>query len=290
MAPREGTARFAGLLEGPIPPDGDEVPRSWVTKARGAGVRLDFSTDGGLFSLIPHTEEAVDWNRAHPVDRVLAGLLSELMEALPEGCRAHCMCTLRSVEVLPGRERQTLYSIGPGGEIQVDQRDVEKATEPPPRPPDPRRLMRRGLTGAAVLFLLVLVSLPFLPYRIWWNRAVSNLVRAPAESLTVETGPFDSVYEIGAVSWDAGEGKYRIPLRFRTGLDAGNLEDAWFRSESMSAKLALEDVRRGEIECEIRSEDDTRIARLRLELRTIDGEMALFVPAYPRLRTVRLTL
>jgi hypothetical protein len=291
MVKREGTFHLAGLLEGPLPVEGEGVLNSWLAKVQASGLDLVLSTDGSLFSLMPRSEELREWTQPHTVDEVMKSALENLLETLPEACQRHCMSTLRSVEVLSGKERQTLYTIASGGVIQAEQRDVDAETRPPPKPLDRRELNRMLGKGAIAVLLGVLISIPFVPYRQLWERASSNLIRVPAEELRVETGPFSRLLHLESMTWDTKKRKYR--LSFVAGVD---LSEFLTEELTFTEKLAAEDLVRREIEYEIISLEGETIYREDTELidREASGGMPagwdMWVPAYPQMQTVKLRL
>lgn len=290
MTRREYTFSLAGLLEGPVPPDGTSVLNQWEAHARSEGLPLTVSTDGSLFSVIPETEEFRDWTPRAPVHEILEASVNALMDKLPAEDAKQCMCTLRSVEVLPGIERQTLYMLGPGSTVVTEQRDVDAQTRPPPSPRDPRATLRTIAISAAAIGLLFLISLPFVPYREWAGRAKENLFRTPAEELKIDPGPFSDLLHPKQVTWDPEKKQYK--LEFTPTALYRERERDWREWDQATLRdiLALEDILRGTLTLHLLDGDGKILHRVRVDLRAEKDLLRCWFPPAAGLKQVRLSL
>lgn len=255
MSKIEGTVQIGGLFEGPFTTELDGPLQGWRRQCKQAGIDFDISTDGALFSMIPHREAFAQWRGSKPVHEAIATALEQLLQLLEPDQRRHCMSTLRCAEILPGAERQSIFTLGMGGTLHVEQREVPTDTQAPPELENPAFMRRQLLYAAGILLLTFLISLPFVPYKAWVQRGIANITRVAPEDIILLPSPFDDVLENVALTWDPPSRTYRLFFN----LSAEDLMQQWAASETPRGKLAAEDLIRGRVRLEFLDEGQTRL-------------------------------
>ncbi|MHC4393229.1 MAG: hypothetical protein ACYTFT_09830 [Planctomycetota bacterium] len=155
----EGTFTLDGLVEFPWPEQPEERARleASVKEAQRRGVALRPAVDGGTVSLLANGAPiAARSLGTHPQSTVEKALRS-VLEALPAELHGRVDSTLRSTEVQPGQQIQTIYAIGRDGSVDARDRIVVSDTRAP-RGEDPRRWWALGgvmlvITAVLALFL-----------------------------------------------------------------------------------------------------------------------------------------
>ncbi len=167
---REGTFRLDGIIEGPVPgtTDGPADLRRWASSATQNRIAFSLEVDGGTFSALAiDTVSAVA--AVGSVEDAVSGQLDAMLQVFPPAQRTAVCSTVRSMEYQPGSEIQTLYAVGPDGQIQTEQRRIDAHTTRPPEPLTGKEKLRFGLTALMIFGVLFAVSTIFVDYRGMWE-------------------------------------------------------------------------------------------------------------------------
>jgi hypothetical protein len=167
---REGTFRLDGIIEGPVPgtTDGPVDLRRWASSATQNRIAFSLEVDGGTFSALA-IDSVIEVAAVGSVDDAVSGQLDALLEVFPPAQRTAVFSTVRSMEYQPGAEIQTLYAVGPDGQIHTEQRRVDAQTTRPPEPLTGKEKIRVGLTVLMIFGVLFAVSTIFVDYRGMWE-------------------------------------------------------------------------------------------------------------------------
>jgi hypothetical protein len=251
----EGTIVFDGLLEGDMPaePDAESRMRAWVRRA--ATRRLKFSLDvsGGGFSLLPDDEPIVVEDLDPEPEEKVAEALREFLDVFDPPERTRLFSTLRSSRFGKDEETQTIYALGPTGELETRQRVVEARTAAPLVPVSGRDRARIILLGVGVLVAVFLVSAIFIDYRSLIAHAWTRLTPYDVEGLDVDSEAFRPYFTIVKKALnDRGD----VVLLTVKRTDAFPTDDATTErvlagpAKAPSQRLAVEALVRGYVRCE----------------------------------------
>lgn len=166
--PLVGTFLIDGMLQGPLPPDTDVVDdfETWVGSAKSKGLHLHLRVEGGSYSLVADPAiRKISTLNGDDLESLFTEVLQSLLDLLPLEIRVRAFSTLRSEEFRPGAAAQTLYAVGPDGEIQTEQRMVNVETGHAAPGITRASLRRIGLPALVALLLVLLVSIFFVDSR-----------------------------------------------------------------------------------------------------------------------------
>lgn len=255
----QGTYRTEGLIEGTLVDAEQEAQiRQWTERCQTRGFTLHLTVEGNAFSLLADETPKSNPAPATPVDSSLRELLEELTSVCPARNAGELFSTLRSVEYQEGTALQTVYSIDHTGSLQVQQRAVPAQTVPA----TVRRSWRDRLPLiggiAALVLVLFLVSLLFVPYGRVTDALVRRLTPVKLETVSVQPGPF--------AEHISPNGLTRAP---RSELVILQLKPApsfphtpkqthvqWRQQSKLPGKLTLEALARRRIRCEFRNAEN----------------------------------
>ena len=295
----EGTVVLDGLVEGRLGPlpDTEKRLREWVKAAAAARLPFTLEIDGGSFSVLADNRPIDVDALAFKPARAIAESLGELVKVFPTGHRAAVLSTVRSMEYRADIEIQTIYAVGPDGEIHTQERTVQASTKTLPKPMSPKQRIRLGVTGLVIALLIFAVSAIFVDYRGLFHSVVETVTPYDTEAMKVETGGFGEYFTVEGkkVVSPRGVSSLRITLK-RT--QAFPLTDAALKallaksSDSLSARLTVEALARGYVRCESFDKDGKfigfttqRIADLRTQ-EMVDVD----VPLPPKGRPTRVVI
>lgn len=242
MAKQEGTVQLGGLFEGTFRPDQLSSLQSWHRRAQNAGLELELATDGNMFSLMPRNEAYNRWRGSLPLEETIEPALNALLDELGDENGRSCMCTLRSAEVLPGKERQSIYLIGPDRRMSAEQRTVDAQTVPPPEPLDTSKLMKQIGIGAASLVVLIAISTFFVPYKKWFSSVSTNVTVVKGEDIHCDLGDYATLLKVNKVEWHRGKGVYHVYMDPTLKLNRQELQSQWTQSTNVFERLAVESL------------------------------------------------
>jgi hypothetical protein len=167
---REGTFRLDGIIEGPVPgtTDGPVDLRRWASSATRNQVAFSLEVDGGTFSALA-MDTVASVTAVGSVEDAVSGQLDAMLQVFPPAQRTAVCSTVRSMEYQPGSEIQTLYAVGPDGQIHTEQRRIDAHTTRPPEPLTGKEKLRVGLTALMIFGVLFAISTIFVDYRGMWQ-------------------------------------------------------------------------------------------------------------------------
>ena len=298
MAPRiEGTFLLDGLIEGQLPADpaAPDRLRSWVAAVAHLGLEVQLELEGGSFSLLADESQGrVSKIGPQPAERIRE-LVDQLAQSFPDRAAAALFSTLRSVEIRPGSEVQTVYVIRPDGTVEAPERVVDAATAPPPEAASARDWVKVGAVSLVLLAALFGITSLFVDWRAsaesLWNKVV------PFDAAEIElVSAFEPYLQVAERERALGGKVLRLTLE-RT--DAFPRDDeALQRAYEQAAgsptaeRLVLDALARGYVRVEIFGEDETclgfhdvRVAELRQREQVV---VDVRVPRDPRPARIHL--
>jgi hypothetical protein len=229
----EGTLIIKGMAEGRIPdrPDVEKRMKEWVKFAESLGLRFHLELEGGSFSLLADAAPIQLGDIEADLTTRTADALREFLKVFTPDERRAVFSTIRSSEYKKDSETQTLFNIGPDGDIQVRQRTVEAETAAPPRQLTLKEKLRYGIVGLGVALLIFAISAFFVDYGALFNQAVEQIKPFRPGELRVDPGPFRSFFTVEKIAATSDGRAMLLTLR-RT--------DRFPRSESAIESLASE--------------------------------------------------
>jgi len=273
----EGTLVLDGLIEGRLGgvEQAEDRLEDWVSLAREAGLPFSLEITGNRFSLLAGgTPIEVARLGPDPTARI-ADALRELLRVFTPDAGAGVFSTVRSTEYRPGQEVQTLYLVGPQGDVQEQQRTVEAETVAPRRPRTRREKVRLVLTGLAIAGVLVGLSALVVPYRDILFRLKGRMLPLSTKDLSVEAPAFEGLFTLGEErKLDRKRGA--LVLQATPAADLPRTDDEFTRAieaarDSARRRLALEALLRGYLRCEY-----------------FDGEGAFLGASWVRVKALRM--
>lgn len=297
-APRvEGSFLLDGLIEGQLPGDAEtpERLREWAGAMKRLGLDVQLELDGGSFSLLAN-ESRSQASRVGPQPAAqIRDLVEQLVGCFPDPTAAALFSTLRSVEIRPGVEVQTVYVVRPDGSVEAPERVLDASTAPPPKPPTAREWVKVGLVSLVLLAALFGVTSLFVDWRgaveSMWNRVV------PFDASEVEiVSAFDPYFRVVERERAGGGKVLRLTLErtkaFPKDDDAIRRAFVQLADVSPTDQQVLSALGRGYVRVEIFDENekflgfhDVRIAGLRKNEKI---EIDVRVPLDPRPASIHL--
>ena len=294
----EGTIVLDGLIEGRLPREGDVRPQieQWRQFTQKMGLRLHVDASGASLSVLPDREATPVEPLGGKPEQSIRQAIQQLVDLFPAEARGQLFSTLRSSEYRPQQEVQSIYTIGPDGTVDVQQRTVDAQTVAPPRPISTREKVKMaGIGLLAALAVLGITSL-FVDLRSLAGEVVDTVRPIDAAAIDIETGPFEPYIEVAKVEKTASR-QLTLTLR-RT--DAYPLDDAALQQafaaagESPRQRLALERLAEGYIRVEMFDEEGAYLTSAPLRIRSLEKEAALDVkialPQRTRIGRIALAL
>lgn len=162
----EGSFTLLGLVEGQLPelPDARKLLQKWLDNALTGPLHLHLEFDGDRFSLQPDPQpvpaEKLGSDPAEYVQDLLEGMLSTFPPATWRGL----FSTLRSVEIAPGEEIQTIYLVTPEGRVETRRRVVDADTTSGEQGLTRKEKIRLAAYVVGVVVVLLAVSSIWVPY------------------------------------------------------------------------------------------------------------------------------
>ncbi len=261
---QEGTFFLDGLIEGPFfgPEDQDGIERL-VQNASRYGIKLNVSSDGGRFSILPGLE-VVNLRNNRSARELIVKLLEQwLADYSDDECR-QLMSTLRSSQYVPGKELQVIYGIRPDGIVAAEEREVDADTVAPPEPMDPKVLKKIITQSVIAVVVLIALSTLFVPYRELGDRFWQS-VKPYDPSGIIVANSHETIMPVQSLEYLKKENriqvKFKLPIELL--IDPGAIEKKW-QSESLSLaeKLSLEAIARRTIICDCLDQNGSHITRL----------------------------
>jgi hypothetical protein len=256
----EGTFHLDGLIEGPLFSDDDEqIIRRFIQEARTNGITFHLSIDGGRFSILPDTQPIKLPAAAVSADSTISTCIENWLANYSPPEHSQLMSTLRSVEYLPNRERQTLYAIHPAGTVSVEQRTVETETIAPAPPLDKKAILKNAAFFLMTLCVIIAISAIFVPYRDILGRFWQNVKPYNAEQLQINADTYADFFSIDTAEYDKETRLIKITCTTleKFPITTQQLNQAWKKTDnSLPDKLAIESLARGYLLCEFFDAED----------------------------------
>jgi len=298
VAPRiEGTFGLEGLIEGRLPPDPEAAKRlrDWVDAVAQLGLEVQLEVEGGSFSFLAGDSRVLASTLGpRPAERV-RDLVEQLARSFDDPAAAGLFSTLRSVEVRPGAEIQTVYAIHADGSVEAPEREVEAVTTPPAAPTSARDWVK----VAAVSVVLLAALLGITSFFVDWKAAAESLWNkvVPLDVSELEiTSDFDLFFGVVAREGAGGGAVVKLTLE-RT--DAFPRDDDALRRAYEQAghaspreRLILDALGRGYVRAEIFGEDGSFLAFHEVRVAALAEDERIVVdvslPRDPRPARIRL--
>ncbi len=251
----EGTILLDGMVQGTTPaiPNAEGELRQWVSSAAAVGLVFHLQVDGGSFNVLAGDEPCDASRLGKDPAAKLEQLLDELLRTLPPPRRGQTFSTLRSTEYRPGKEIQTLYTVGPDARVLARQRILDARTDAPPPKPDLKARLR-GM-GAAVLVAAALVGISsfFVDYRGMIRNAVERASSVEPNEIKIEAGAFEPYFTVEGRTVAHGGHDLVLTLKRKEGFPAAEADLNRLmaaHADSLCDRLAVEALARGYIRIE----------------------------------------
>lgn len=287
----EGTFRLDGLLEGPLlSADDTAYLQEFVAQARQEHLSFSLTHQFNRFSLLGDNQAVTKPTSTHSIDTLVTQHLNRLLRHFPREDRGRLMSTVRSIEYKAGQAIHTLYTIGPQGEIQTEQRVVPTST----RPPASVFARIQWLVYASVLVLLLGASSVFIPYRSWIDSVIHPAPDFDCNSLTVTAPHFDALLDHVAVKYDPNQSAFVVTCLVKPSFPRTSeaLNRAWLSTRtSLFDRLTIEALARGQIRCQLLDDSGKLLGQWIVPMQwsqNSDHQFSLTIPFHPQTKTIQL--
>jgi hypothetical protein len=250
----EGTFFVKGLIEGHLGSSevNSEIEK-WVQKVSGLGLPFVLEIDGGKFSVLAESNilKASSFTKS-PSDLVTLAL-NDLLKIFPIEKRGDVFSTIHSVEYLPKREIQTLYTVAPIGEIETQDRVLDADTVAPPEPLTLRKKIKIAIAGLLIVVFAFSISAFFIDYRALYRDFVDRAIPVDTADLKVHNDCFKLFFTVEKVEKGKSMGSLVLTLK-RTPVFplTPRITEAILAADrnNVERRLAVEAIVRGYIRCE----------------------------------------
>lgn len=263
MSPKtEGDLAMDGLLEGTIPdrPGAESRLREWVGLAASLGIPLRLTIDGSTFSLLADDATISAKPLGPEPSQRIKEALSELLRSFAPEERPHLFSTLRSSEIRPGVELQSVYVVTAQGTVDVHQRTVEAATRRAPHARSRRETLRAVLIWLCVLLAVFGISALFVDYDSLLRGLWENVSPLAADEVAVDASAFAHWFSVERTSVADGSRTLVLTLRRTDAFPrtAANLDQALIPrlpGGTLQGQLAVQAINLGYVRCEAYDRD-----------------------------------
>jgi hypothetical protein len=276
----EGTVVLNGLIEGPLPDDPavrDRL-RTWVRDVARLGLEFQLETAGGSFSLLPDNQPRAVQPLGDSPHEAIRQMVEQLLEPWPRDAAGRVTSTLRSSEFRRGEEVQSVYLIGPGGSVRVEQRTVAADTQTPPRPPSPRELVRMLLVGIVLAAALFGVTSLFVDVPALARQLIGTMRPVQADEVEIDDSAYRAYFRAGIerVTSDALTLKLQRTPQFPT-TDAELQQAADAAEGSIKQWLAVAALARGHVQCDLYDDNEKYVGTGTVRISNLRESKALTV-------------
>lgn len=294
----EGTIVLDGLIEGRLPREPDIRPQieQWTQFTAKMGLRLHVDASGASLSVLPDREPASVERLGVKPEQSIRQALQQLVDLFPPEVRGQLFSTLRSAEYRPHEEVQSIYTIGPDGTVDVQQRSVEAQTVAAPRPISTREKVKMAAVGLLAALAVLGVTSLFVDLRSLVGEVVDTVRPIDAAAIKVEAGPYEPYITIAKVE-KTGSRQITLTLRRTEAYpvdEAGMKQALAAAGDSFRGRLALERLAEGYIRVETFDDEGEFITAAALRIRELEREQALNVkialPQRTRIGRIALSL
>ncbi len=286
----EGTLILDGLIEGAPAslPDLEEDVYDWAHRVKQLGFPLSLVVEGNSLSLLAEkrplliTELSTD--SASPAEAIEAALNS-LLELFPPEERTALMSTMRSTEIRPGTEIQTIYAVSPDGMIDTRQRILDVDTTPLPEQLSRGQIIRMSVIGGVVALVLLALTagIIHLVSPEFWPNLFNRVKPLDATELQIGADAYAPYFTVEGVET---KGRF-LAIRLKRGQvfptshdQRRALDDKARNASDYRERLAADAVLRGYVMVEIFSPSGKFLdaARVRLAGLADAEELEIFLP------------
>ena len=250
----EGTFFVKGLIEGYLgSTEVNNEIQKWVQKVSGLGLPFVLEIDGGKFSVLAESNILKTSSFTKSPSDLITFALNDLLEIFPLEKRSEVCSTIHSVEYLPKREIQTLYTVAPIGEIETKDRVLDADTVAPPEPLTLQKKIRIAITGLLIVMFTFALSAFFIDYRAMYRDFVDRAVPVDTAKLKIHNDCFKPFFTVEEVKKGKSTGSLVLTLKRTpdfplTPKIAGTILAA--DRNDVGKRLAVEAIIRGYIRCE----------------------------------------
>ncbi len=216
--PVAGTFRLDGMLQASLggDPVAADLVEAWVSAAAKQGLKFHFQLEGSGFSLLGVNEVCKSSSLAGgDLENLIVDGLQSLLDQLPEAARKGVMSTIRSEEFRPGEVVQSLYSVGPTGQVISEQRILDIETEEPPPELTPASIRRYAFVAIVALVVSLVISAIFVDYRKLFTDAKDNITISDENEIKVDTTRLEDVVTVKVIK--VHKAKEALILELRRG-------------------------------------------------------------------------
>ena len=203
--PVAGTFRLDGMLQASL--GGDPMAasqvESWIASAAKQGLKFHLQLEGSGFSILGVSDVCkTSATGSDDLGELITDALQSLLDQLPEAARKGVMSTIRSEEFRPGAVIQTLYSVGPVGDVLSEERTLDIETEEPPPELTPASIRRYSLYALLALIVSLGISSLFIDYRKLFSEARDQVAPLSKEEVTLESKRLGDVVTVDLLAVD----------------------------------------------------------------------------------------
>jgi hypothetical protein len=251
----EGTAALDGILDGKIP-DRDEVEdrlREWISFAASINLQFNLEIDGNSFNLLADNKPFPAKDIEPDLTSTVSSALSELLRIFNKEERRRVFSTIRSIEYRKGVETQTLFTVGPDGEIHTRSRTAEAQTTAAPRPYTRKEKIRTGVIVGASALVAFAISALFVDYGSLFNRTFERVKTFRAAGLEVENKIFHAYFTVEKKTAVGGGKTLLLVLKRGEAFPKADSDFEQLITDSpgsISARVTIEALARGYVRCE----------------------------------------
>ena len=291
----EGTIVLDGLVQGRLSLAGDQVPqqlKQWVQFVGGMGVRFSLEIRDAAFNLLPDDRATSVKLLGDPPEHALEQALTQLAELFTGPERAQLFSTLRSSEFRPGEEVQTVYTIIEG-RPRIQSRTLPAQTTPPVEPLSIKERMKLGAIGLAMAVILLGIALLFPGVRAMFGQVAEIVKPLDTGELKIDVGPYAPYFS--CTIDEKQSDRTALALRLKR-VETFPRDEAALNAQlsaadqSISSRLALENLARGHIRVELFDADDKYLASAELRIADLRKQETLDVklPLPEKTRTQKI--
>jgi hypothetical protein len=291
----EGTIVLDGLVQGRLPLAGDQVPqqlKQWVQFVGGMGVRFSLEIRDAAFNLLPDDRATSVKLLGDPPEHALEQALTQLAELFTGPERAQLFSTLRSSEFRPGEEVQTVYTIIEG-RPRIQSRTLPAQTTPPVEPLSIKERVKLGAIGLAMAVILLGIALLFPGVRAMFGQVAEIVKPLDTGELKIDVGPYAPYFS--CTIDEKQSDRTALVLRLKR-VETFPRDEAALNAQlsaadqSISSRLALENLARGHIRVELFDADDKYLASAELRIADLRKQETLDVklPLPEKTRTQKI--
>ena len=177
-----------------------------------------------------------------------------MLKTIPPGDRAKLSSTLRSIEVRPGQEVQTIYRITPEGTVDLQSRVVEAKTHTAPPPLTMKERMRMGIFGLAAAVAVIAISALFVDYAKLWREIREEVKLPSADGIAVENAVFADFFVVEKKQMTVDGKTLRLLVRRTSKFPINEKDFAALATgpttQPQMRRLTLDSLLRGYVRCE----------------------------------------